>query len=139
MPSIVRDTGLKDLLNFLEPNYQLPSTTHVSALIRKDFDDGKAALLARLRVASSIALTTDIRTSKATQAFATTTGHFFDDEWNLVSCVLETIHFPGSHTGVRISEQIKGSLTSYGIQPDKISAVVHDEAANVVLAGKLFH
>jgi len=51
----------------------------------------------------------------------------------------ETIHFPGSHTGVRISEQIKGSLTSYGIQPDKISAVVHDEAANVVLAGKLFH
>ena len=77
--------SLKDLLNFLEPNYQLPSTTHVSALIRKDFDDGKAALSARLHIASSIALTTDIWTSKATQAFATTTGHFFDDEWNLVN------------------------------------------------------
>jgi len=110
--AIVRDTGLKDQLNFLEPNYQLPSTMLVSTLFRKDFDNEKAALLARLCVASLIALTTDIWTLKATQAFATTTGHFFNDEWNLVLCVLETIHFPGSHTGVQISEQIKGLLTS---------------------------
>ena len=135
--AIVRDRGLKELLNFLEPNYQVPSTTHVSTLIRKTFEDGKAALSARLCGASSVALTTDIWTSKATQAFATTTAHFLDADWNLVSCVLETIHFPGSHTGIRISEQIKGSLTSYNIRPDQVSAVVHDEAANVVLAGKL--
>ena len=135
--AIVRDRGLKELLNFLEPNYQVPSTTHVSTLIRKTFEDGKAALTARLSGASSVALTTDIWTSKATQAFATTTAHFLDADWNLVSCVLETIHFPGSHTGIRISEQIKGSLTCYNIRPDQVSAVVHDEAANVVLAGKL--
>lgn len=134
--SIVRDRGLKELLNFLEPNYQVPSTTHVSTLIRKTFEDGKAALSVRLHDASSVALTTDIWTSKATQAFATTTAHYLDGSWNLVSCVLETIHFPGSHTGIRISEQIKGSLTSYNIQPVQVSAVVHDEAANVILAGK---
>ncbi len=135
--AIVRDRGLKELLNFLEPNYQLPSTTHVSALIKKNFEDGKAALSRQLRAATSIALTTDIWTSKATQAFATTTGHFLDGDWNLVSYVLETIHFPGSHTGIRISEQIKGSLTRCGLQPSQVSAVVHDEAANVVLAGKI--
>ena len=135
--AIVRDRGLKELLAFIEPNYQLPSTTHVSTLIRKQFHDGKAALSEQLVQAKSIALTTDIWTSKATQAFATTTGHVLNNDWELVSCVLETIHFPGSHTGIRISEQIKGSLTSYGIPPEKISAVVHDEAANVVLAGNL--
>ena len=42
--SIVRDEGLRELLAFLEPNYRLPSTTHVSALIRKDFEDGKVAV-----------------------------------------------------------------------------------------------
>ena len=135
--AIVRDRGLKELLNYLEPNYQLLSTTHVSALTRKTFEDGKATLRARLHGASSVALTTDIWTSKATQAFVMTTAHFIDGEWNLVSCVLETIHFPGSHTGIRISEQIKGSLTAYNVKPDQGSAVVHDEAANVVLAGKL--
>ena len=77
--AIVCDKGLKELLNFSEPNYHLPSTTHVSALTQNDFDDGKAALSARLPVANSIALTTDVWTSKAMQTFATPTGHLVDD------------------------------------------------------------
>ena len=32
--SIVRDKGLNELLAFLEPNYRVPSTIHVSARIR---------------------------------------------------------------------------------------------------------
>ena len=42
--SIVRDKGLNELLTFLEPNYNPPLTTHVSAWIRKDFEDRKAAV-----------------------------------------------------------------------------------------------
>ena len=95
--SIVRDRGLKELLNFLEPNYQIPSTTHISTLIRIDFQDGMTLLKHRMCNITSIALTTDIWTSRATQAFATTTAHFIDEDWRLVSYVLETVHFPGSH------------------------------------------
>ena len=40
--------------------------------------------------------------------------------------------------GIRISEQIKNSLLVYGLQADQISCVVHDEAANAVLAGECF-
>ena len=103
--SIVRDRGVRDLLAFLEPNYEVPSTTHVSTVIRKEFHDGKTALGVRLKnvVAGGLALTSDIWTSKATQAFATTTGHYVD-EWNHVSCVLETMHFPGHHTDIRIAD-----------------------------------
>ena len=50
--SIVQDQGLRELLGLVEPNYRLPSTTHVSALIRKDFEDGNYG--------QQIALTTDI-------------------------------------------------------------------------------
>ena len=135
--SIVRDKGLNELLTFLEPNYKPPSTTHVSARIRKDFEDGKAAVKRQLHDNSSIALTTDIWTSRATQSFATTTAHFLDQHWNLTSCVLETVHFPGHHTGILISQKIKDALTKYDVAPDQISAVIHDEGANAVLAGKL--
>ena len=46
--SVVRDKGLKELLSFLVPNYQPPSTTHVSALIQKDYLDGKSVIVAQL-------------------------------------------------------------------------------------------
>ena len=132
--SIVRDQGLRELLGFVEPNYRLPSTTHVSALIRKDFEDRKQALLSQL-YGQQIALTTDIWTSKATQSFATKTAHFLDKEWKMTSCVLETIYFPGNHTAIRISEKIKEVLHHYNIGSEQISAIVHDEASNAVLAG----
>ena len=133
--SIVRDDGLKELLNFLAPKYKPPSTTYVTSLIRKDYLDGKAAITAKLR-GNTVALTTDIWTSKATQSFATTTAHFIDKNWNLITCVLETTHFPGHRTGVSISEKLQETLTSYNVDVDKVSAVVHDEASNAVLAGE---
>ena len=74
---MVHDTGLKELLSFLVPNYRPPSTTHVSALIRKDYLDGKSVIVAQIQ-GNMIALTTDIWTSRATQAFATTTAHFIN-------------------------------------------------------------
>ena len=82
--SIVHDKGLIELLAFLEPNYRPPSTTHVSAQIRKDFEDGKAAVKKQLHGSSSIALTTDIWTLKATQSFVTTTAYFLDHNCNAV-------------------------------------------------------
>lgn len=128
---------LNELLAFLEPNYRPPSTTHVSARIHKDFEDGKAAVKKQLHGNTSIALTTDIWTSRATQSFATTTAHFLDQHWNLTSCVLETVHFPGHHTGILISQKIKEALAKYDVTADQISAVIHDKAANAVLAGEL--
>ena len=135
--SIVRDKGLNKLLAFLEPNYRPPSTTRVSVQIRKDFEDGKVAVKQQLHGNTSVALTTDIWTSRATQSFATTTAHFLDQQWNLTTCVLETVHFPGHHTGILISQKIREALEKYDVTADQISTVVHDEAANAVLAGKV--
>ena len=124
--AIVRDKGLKELLNFLGPkwNYQLPSTTQVSALIRKDFDDGKAALSAGLGFANSIALITDVWKSKATQVFATMTAL---RRWRVESCILRPWDNPlswqplvsRSHTGV----QTRYPLLSMMKQPMSFSLV----------------
>ena len=111
LTSIVRDEGLRELLVFLEPNYRLPSTTDVSALICKDFKDGKAAVKKQL-CGNIVMLTTNIWTSRATKSFATTTAHFLDKQWKLTTCVLETIHFPGHHTGILIYKKLLPSMMS---------------------------
>jgi len=49
--------------------------------------------------------------------------------------VLETKHFPGHLTGISISEKPQETLTSYRIDMDSVSAIIHDEASNAVSAG----
>lgn len=81
-----------------------------------------------------MAVTSDRWTSKATEAYATTSHHI--DEWNLMSCVLETRHFPESHTGINVSEQIRKAVDLYDVNPQTVAAIVHNEAANEELAGE---
>ena len=72
------------------------------------------------------------------QSFTTTTAHFLDKEGKLTSYVLETIHFPGNHTEIHISEKLQEVLCHYNIGSQKFKAIVHDEASNVVLAGMFY-
>ena len=57
------------------------------------------------------------------------------DTWSLKTCCLETTHFGGHHTGVRIADKLKDVATRFAVG-DKVSAVRHDQAANAELAGK---
>jgi len=120
-----------------EPNYRIPFTTLISALIRKDFEDGKILVKEQLK-GNTIALTTDIWTSRATQAFATTTAHFINKQWNLTTCVIETVHFLGYHTSILISQKLKEALSKFDVSTDQVSTVVHNEVTNAVLAGGFY-
>ena len=90
-----------------------------------------------LAKASGICLSTDKWTSRAAEAHNTETVHFIDGDWSLRTGVLESASFPGSHTGVRIAERMKEIATRFGLKPEQIVGFVHDEAANVELAGTL--
>ena len=92
--SIVNDPGFKGTLGFLEPDYQVPSRTHVASLIKKRHQNGKQELGGLLRAAPAVALTTDAWTSRATQSYATYTAHFISETWKLESYVLRTSLFP---------------------------------------------
>ena len=135
--NLVHDQGLRDLLAFIEPGYSPPSHTHIASIVRNRHSDAQQLLRRILAEQSSIALTTDIWTSGATQAYATTTAHFVDTNgsWSMKSCCLETVHFGGHHTGERIAEKLKAVAAGYGINR-KVTAVVHDQAANAELAGE---
>ena len=59
--------------------------------------------------------------------------HFLDDDWDLQSFVPATRPVDGSHTASNLAEHIQSIAEKFGIR-DKIVAVVHDEAANIVAA-----
>ena len=135
--SIVNDPGFKGILGFLEPDYQVPSRTHVASLIKKRHQNGKQELGGLLRAAPAVALTTDAWTSRATQSYATYTAHFISETWKLESYVLRTSLFPGSHTAANIADHAVATCATFDLDETKIVAAVHDEAANMVAAGRL--
>ena len=70
--SVVSDQSLQDLLAFLEPGYRLPSRTFVARQLRVLHQEGKTKLKTVLSGSKGISITSDIWTSRATQAFNTT-------------------------------------------------------------------
>ena len=135
--SVVSGDGFRQLLNTIEPGYQVPSHTHITKICRQIFQTTKEELRKTLEGQPHVALTTDIWTSRATQAYLTITAHFITAEWKMGSAVLQTQEMPERHTGVHISEKLKEATSEWGIADEKVVAVVHDNATNMVLAADL--
>ena len=92
---MVECKGFKELLSFLEPGYTLPSRKHVRDIIQYKHDLGIKQLREKLsKEAVSVALTTDIWTSSATEAYITVSAHYISPNWEICSYVLVTKAFP---------------------------------------------
>ena len=57
--SVVDGNGFKQLMNYLEPGYKVPSRTHVTSICHKKFDFLKEQLLATLATMQHVAVTTE--------------------------------------------------------------------------------
>lgn len=137
--SIVEDTGLKRMFAYVEPGYRMPSRTQVMSMVKKRHTSGKKNLCNVLqKKARFVAVTTDAWTSKAVKSFATYTVHFIDNDWSLQSYVLATRMFDGRHTADNVKEHFCTVVKEF-VQLEKITCVVHDEASNMVAAGKQLH
>ena len=110
---------------------------HIAKLIKLSFTDAVDKLVELLGSAATIALTSDSWTSKGTDSYITATAHFVNDDWNIVSCVVQCAPFEGNHTRERLENLLHEVMARYKVPDDKMVVVVHDEAANEVLAGKI--
>ena len=120
--------GFVRLLNYLEPGYQVLSRPHVTKMCRQIFDSYKKELIAKLD-SPNVSLTTDIWTSRVQQAYLTVTVHFITEQWVMESKVLLTREMPEHHTGINIAERLKEAVRERHITPEKVVAVVRDNAA----------
>ena len=131
--NIVNGIGFQRLLRVADSSYALPFATRITSLLRKKWDEGKRCLKGLIADACGMALTTDLWTSNATESYVTVTSHHIDDNWNMLSLVLETSRFSKHHTAENIGRELVRVAENEQIV-ELISAVTHNEAANMVAA-----
>ena len=130
--SFVEDRGFKELMEELEPRYEIPHrTTFSRSVIPRIYKEVKEQVKSKVvdlqQRKNKVALTTDMWLS----------CHYLTQEFELVSVCLAVEHFSGRHTGVNIASGIRHILTDYAIDYSAVSAVIADNASNIDLALRL--
>ncbi|XP_061890314.1 E3 SUMO-protein ligase ZBED1-like isoform X1 [Entelurus aequoreus] len=129
--SIVDGKGFRELMNYCEPDYQIPSRETITTRIEARYKRKKAELKARL-ANTHVAITTDCWTSNTTESYITVTCHYMED-WLMRSAVLATESMPMSHTADNLAERLNEIVHAWGLT-GRVIACVHDNASNIVLA-----
>ncbi|XP_073488938.1 E3 SUMO-protein ligase ZBED1-like [Aquarana catesbeiana] len=136
--SMVEDRGFRSMISVLNPGYTLPSRTHFTKLVERKYQEAfqnvKDAISAN---ESRIAITADIWTSIATEAFLGITCHYIAEDWKMISICLTTMPLEDRHTAANIAEWLEEVTEKFEIPAQKIIAIVHDNGANIVAAAKI--
>ena len=136
--ALVKGAGFKALMNYIEPGYRVPTATHIAEMVRQKFVIGKDNMKRYFQSeVHFMAVTTDIWTSRANDAYLSLTMHFVDSSWDMVSYVLATAPFPEHHTAVNIVDKVKQVMVEFNVESHRLLAIVHDQCANMQLAGAL--
>ncbi|XP_073672068.1 E3 SUMO-protein ligase ZBED1-like [Paramisgurnus dabryanus] len=129
----VSGEGFLEILQFLEPNYTVPSRQTITTRIEERFVKKKFELKARLYGARCVAITTDCWTALTTESYVTVTCHWIDKVWQVKSAVLLTKSMPGRHTADNLAATLNEAVDAWGMT-GKVVACVHDNASNIVAA-----
>lgn len=97
------------------------------------YDEMSAKIKQCLIKSGYIALTTDLWTSMANDAYLTIIAHCIDEEWRPQIYTLDTMVMPEKHTGVNIAQKINEIKIKW-IESSQISAIVTDNARNMLCA-----
>ena len=134
--AMVEKIGFKWLINYLEPNYRVPSAVHITNCLQEHYAKAKTTVIGMLEEPMNITLTTDIWTSVATQSYITVTAHFISSSWELKTCLLQTTNFPENHTADNICEKLQEILSNFNVSCSKVVSIVHDQGSNMQCCGR---
>ena len=89
----------KRFSNIVQPSFIPPSATTVKKYLKIRYLEERNKLKNILSEQVGIGLTCDRWTSKKSQSFITSTGHYITSDWQLKHCVLATRRVTETHTG----------------------------------------
>lgn len=134
--SVVEDAGFKDLINYLEPGYKIPSRYLLSnTLLDAQYSEVQKKLKEELESAKYVSITTDGWTSRATTSYQAVTAHYLLN-WELKSALLGCFECHERHTAEYIKDELYRLLFHWSIQ-NKIFVCITDNAANMKAAIRL--
>lgn len=135
--SIVENEGFKNLMKAVAPQYKLPSRTTLRRWLDNKYEAVSETFRKKLSTIADLTLTTDIWSDTLNmKSFIGITVHFGIDV-NLISVTLGVYELDERHTSQYISEMLLRTCEEWGINKDNVTAVVTDNAANMVKAIEL--
>ncbi|KAF1377125.1 hypothetical protein PFLUV_G00197320 [Perca fluviatilis] len=136
--AMVEDDCFTKMIHTLNPGYTLPSRTHFTKLMERKYEETFKEVKTAINPNNSkLALTTDIWTSVATEAYLGVTCHYITDDWDMQSICLTTMPLQDRHTASNIAEWLEQVVARFEIPPSKIIAIVRDNGANIVAAANI--
>jgi hypothetical protein len=121
------------LLESLSPRAKLPSRRALKQALAQ-FETKLRQEIADMAAGSPTAITVDGWTSVANQTYYSTTRHFIDEFWELVSLSLECHLHVGAATQTDIRDTIVNACTAAGVDP---VCCTTDCEPSMVAAGRL--
>jgi len=134
--SLVDNQYFHEFMSYLEPNYKVPCRQTLTARLDNMKEKIAERVADELKAASAIAMTTDIWTSISNDAYISVTASFIAPQWQLRTLSLANKPMEERHTQANISARLLETATAWDIQ-SKITAVVHDGAANMKETGAI--
>lgn len=133
--NIVNDPGFRDLLEFIDPRYQLPCRqTLTNRIVPGIFENCKIATADILSKVNYIALTVDGWSSASQDAYLGLVGHYIDENWKMQKILIDLIHVRSiSEDAETIAQEVKKVCEELRIF-NKIVCIVTDEAAPMIAA-----
>lgn len=131
--TIVDDAGFQRYTEALNPRYVIPSAKTLKKMVEANNDVHKQQLQQAIQDVIAVTLTTDLWTSRNTEAYITVTCHFVNKDYKLNSKVLTTSQMNGPHTADNIATSLKQIIEEWNLQ-NKVMAIVTDNAANMKAA-----
>ena len=132
----VEGKGFRQPMEFLEPEYKLPSHQTIMRRVNKMYGEIKRAVMDDLVDVKDVAITTDAWTSLANESYITVTIHYINKDWQRKSAVLGTSEMDESHSAENIAIRLDLVQTDWNLE-GKIRACVRDNAFNQAATGKL--
>lgn len=135
--SIVENEGFKNLMKAVAPQYKVPSRTSLRRWLDAKYEAISETFKTKLSSIENITLTTDIWSDTLNmKSFLGVTAHF-GVETELFSVTLGVYELDQRHTSQYIAEMLLATCQDWGLDKEHLTAVVTDNAANMVKAVEL--
>nr|XP_042911777.1 zinc finger BED domain-containing protein 4-like [Parasteatoda tepidariorum] len=131
----VEDEGFRNLMAKAQPQYKVSSREYFKqVIIPKMHLKCKEEIESLLSSATYISLTTNIWFNSVNKdSFINFTAHWIDNDFNYKHFVLNSRHFPGSHTGENVGKMLSSLSEEWNVT-SKIYLVIRDGGSNIVKA-----
>jgi len=122
------------MVNYLEPGYKFPGRFFFTRMLQEKCKARSEKIATIAADVEFTCITTDTCTSLATNSYLTVTVHYVSVDWLLRSIILRTMFLDDRYTGENLSQWITELITKFGVNPEKVVAVVYDNASNMLAA-----